>query len=100
MRADPALSHGQRLRHPGTGSGWADHDGEYITHGFKVDGQRARALPQQLHERQRELRFHPGGSNHLFADGSVRFIKDTLTIRLYVKLISMTNGEILSADAL
>jgi prepilin-type N-terminal cleavage/methylation domain-containing protein/prepilin-type processing-associated H-X9-DG protein len=42
--------------------------------------------------------FHPGGANGLFADGSVRFVKDTIPVRSVAALVTRAGGEILSAD--
>ena len=43
--------------------------------------------------------FHPGGVNALFADGSVRFIKDTISKPTWWALGTRANGEIISSDA-
>jgi prepilin-type N-terminal cleavage/methylation domain-containing protein/prepilin-type processing-associated H-X9-DG protein len=42
---------------------------------------------------------HPGGVNALFADGSVKFIKDTINRNTWWSLGTRANGEIVSADA-
>src|SRR5262249_7733014 len=42
---------------------------------------------------------HPGGANHLFVDGSVRFIKSTTNIQTYMALGTRGNGEVVSADS-
>jgi len=42
---------------------------------------------------------HPGGSNMLFTDGSVRFLKNTINIATYNALGSKSGGEVVSADA-
>jgi prepilin-type processing-associated H-X9-DG protein len=42
--------------------------------------------------------FHPGGANFLFGDGSVKFVKETVSIRVFAKLVSRSAGEIVSAD--
>jgi prepilin-type N-terminal cleavage/methylation domain-containing protein/prepilin-type processing-associated H-X9-DG protein len=41
---------------------------------------------------------HPGGVNLCFADGSVRFIKETVNIQTWWALASRGGGEVLSAD--
>ena len=42
--------------------------------------------------------FHPGGTNILIADGSVRFLKAQTPIRIIAGLVTRQGGEILSAD--
>jgi prepilin-type N-terminal cleavage/methylation domain-containing protein/prepilin-type processing-associated H-X9-DG protein len=44
--------------------------------------------------------FHPGGANFAFADGSIRFIKQTINARVYNALGSRAGGEITSSDQL
>jgi prepilin-type N-terminal cleavage/methylation domain-containing protein/prepilin-type processing-associated H-X9-DG protein len=42
--------------------------------------------------------FHPGGANVLMADGSVRFLKDSINVNTVLKLGSRAGGEITSSD--
>jgi prepilin-type N-terminal cleavage/methylation domain-containing protein/prepilin-type processing-associated H-X9-DG protein len=42
---------------------------------------------------------HPGGINLLFADGSVRFLKNSVNRATYAALGSKAGGEVVSADA-
>ncbi len=42
---------------------------------------------------------HPGGSNFLFADGSVKFLKSTINRATYAALGSRAGGEVVSADS-
>ncbi len=42
--------------------------------------------------------FHPGGSNALFVDGSVHFIKDVASVQLVAALVTRAGGEIISSD--
>jgi len=44
--------------------------------------------------------FHPGGVNTGMADGSVKFIKETINLRTHNALGSRAGGEVLSADSL
>jgi prepilin-type N-terminal cleavage/methylation domain-containing protein/prepilin-type processing-associated H-X9-DG protein len=44
--------------------------------------------------------FHPGGVNEAFADGSVHFIKNTISAPTYWAIGSRNGGEIISADQL
>jgi prepilin-type N-terminal cleavage/methylation domain-containing protein/prepilin-type processing-associated H-X9-DG protein len=43
--------------------------------------------------------FHPGGSNVLFADGSVHFIKSTISLNTWWSLGTRANGEVVSSDS-
>jgi prepilin-type processing-associated H-X9-DG protein len=40
--------------------------------------------------------FHPGGANALFADGSVHFLKQSIGIRIFARLVTRAGGEIVS----
>jgi prepilin-type N-terminal cleavage/methylation domain-containing protein/prepilin-type processing-associated H-X9-DG protein len=42
---------------------------------------------------------HPGGANFAFADGSVKFIKNSVNYATYMGLGSRAAGEVLSSDA-
>jgi prepilin-type N-terminal cleavage/methylation domain-containing protein/prepilin-type processing-associated H-X9-DG protein len=42
--------------------------------------------------------FHPGGVNVGFADGSVRFLKETMDPRIIVQLITRAGCEVISSD--
>jgi prepilin-type N-terminal cleavage/methylation domain-containing protein/prepilin-type processing-associated H-X9-DG protein len=41
---------------------------------------------------------HPGGVNMAFLDGSVRFIKNSISVTTYAALGTMAGGEVISAD--
>jgi prepilin-type N-terminal cleavage/methylation domain-containing protein/prepilin-type processing-associated H-X9-DG protein len=43
--------------------------------------------------------FHPGGANALFCDGSVHFLKDSLSVPIVAALVTRGGGEILSGDS-
>jgi len=42
---------------------------------------------------------HAGGANFLFGDGTVRFIKDSISQQTYMAIGSRDSGEVVSADA-
>jgi prepilin-type N-terminal cleavage/methylation domain-containing protein/prepilin-type processing-associated H-X9-DG protein len=42
---------------------------------------------------------HPGGANFLFGDGSVKFLKKSISMPTYNALGSRAGGEVISADA-
>ncbi len=77
------------------GAGWADYESEYITHG-------AGSLGINCHTNctngDEDYSFHPGGANKLYGDGSVRFLKETMPLRIFARLMSYNGGEIVSAD--
>ena len=43
--------------------------------------------------------FHPGGVNMLFLDGSVKFIKDSISPQPYYGIATIAGGEVISSDA-
>jgi len=42
---------------------------------------------------------HPGGANFCFADGSVRFLKNSISLVTYCALGSRAGGEVISSDS-
>ena len=42
--------------------------------------------------------FHPGGANMMMGDGSVKFIKNSLSMQTIWQIGSATGGEVVSAD--
>jgi len=43
--------------------------------------------------------FHPGGANFGFSDGSVKFLKQSISVRAYMALSTRAGGEVVSADS-
>jgi prepilin-type N-terminal cleavage/methylation domain-containing protein/prepilin-type processing-associated H-X9-DG protein len=41
---------------------------------------------------------HPGGSNFVFGDGSVRFIKSSISPKIYQHLANRADGEVIDSD--
>jgi prepilin-type N-terminal cleavage/methylation domain-containing protein len=80
-----------------TDGSWADDANEYITHGFTPDGN---SNPGPCHtnctNNNEVYSFHSGGANHVFADGSVHFIKQSMDIRIFVKLLTRAGGDIVT----
>jgi prepilin-type N-terminal cleavage/methylation domain-containing protein len=80
-----------------TDGGWADDANEYITHGYTNDGN---SNPGPCHtnctNNNEVYSFHTGGANHVFADGSVHFIKASMDIRLFVKLLTRAGDDIVT----
>ena len=42
---------------------------------------------------------HPGGVNVMMADGSVRFVKDSISPQTWMALGTRANGEIITSDS-
>jgi len=42
--------------------------------------------------------FHPGGANICFADGSVHFVRQTITIQTLAALVTAYSGEVNQGD--
>ncbi len=76
----------------GSGWGWADYNSEFYTDG---DGSRQHTNWSSNNE---VYSFHPGGANHVFADGSVHFVKQATAPSVFVWLISPNAGEVISSD--
>jgi len=43
--------------------------------------------------------YHPGGANFVFADGSVKFIKQSINTQAYMALGTRAGGEVISSDS-
>jgi prepilin-type processing-associated H-X9-DG protein len=42
---------------------------------------------------------HPGGFNAVFGDGSVRFIKTSISVNVFKALVTIAGGEVISSDS-
>jgi prepilin-type N-terminal cleavage/methylation domain-containing protein len=82
-----------------TDGGWADHNNEYIVHGFTADGS---SSPGPCHtnctNNNEVYSFHTGGAMHVFGDGSVHFIKSSMDIRLFVKFVTRSGNDVTPSD--
>jgi prepilin-type N-terminal cleavage/methylation domain-containing protein len=77
----------------GSGAGWADYNSEFYTDGDYSPNQHT-----NWSSNNEVYSFHPGGANHVFADGSVHFVKRTTAPWVFVALISPAASEVISAD--
>jgi prepilin-type N-terminal cleavage/methylation domain-containing protein len=80
------------LSNEGSGAGWADFNSEFYTDG---DGSNQHTNFSSNNE---VYAFHSGGANHVFADGSVHFVKASTAASVFTALISPNRGEVISAD--
>jgi hypothetical protein len=77
--------------------GWADHENEDITHGFTATGATSPGPCHTNCTNDNEVySFHAGGANHVFADGSVHFVKASMDIRLVVKLLTRVGDDVVT----
>ncbi len=59
----------------------------------KTEGQLGCDYGQEFHS------YHVGGANFLMVDGSVRFLKQTMDLKVFSAYLSRRGGEIISGDA-
>jgi prepilin-type processing-associated H-X9-DG protein len=84
---------------PVYGAGWADWDNGFQLHGASPDGLKTPGpCPINCTNNKGIYSFHPGGANVLFADGSVHFLKETITIRIVAAPVTRAGGEVISGD--
>jgi prepilin-type N-terminal cleavage/methylation domain-containing protein len=78
-----------------SGASWADPDNEYWTDGFDSTGTTSGG-PQVMNANSSNetYSFHSGGAMHVMGDGSVRFIRESITILEYAALVSRAGGEV------
>ncbi len=78
-----------------SGSGWADPDAEYWVDGYTIDGVTSLGPCGINCNNSNEIySFHTGGANVVFLDGSVRFLKQNISVAKIAALISRQGGEI------
>ena len=76
---------------------WADHQ-----KGFGIEGTSADGLTTvgecavNCNNAYEIYALHPGGANATMADGSVRFLKDTTSIRIVAALATRAGGEVIT----
>jgi len=82
-----------------SGAGWADEEAEFDIHGYSFDGLTVYGdCAINCYSSNEIYAFHPSGAHLLFADGSVRFVLQSVEIRIIVALATRAGNEILSAD--
>lgn len=77
-----------------SGGGWTDRDNEFITHGYTVDGLNSPGLCAVNCTNNNEIySFHPTGAQGMVGDGSVRFITDSIDIRVMGRILTRKGRE-------
>jgi len=85
---------------PGKDGSWGNPDASIVVKGFEPATSRkpGPCAINCTNERQ-VYSFHPGGANALAADGSVRFLRETLDMNTLTALVTRAGGEVIPADA-
>ncbi|HEV3165071.1 MAG TPA: DUF1559 domain-containing protein [Isosphaeraceae bacterium] len=52
----------------------------------------------QAGQNEEPFSFHPGGLNALFGDGSVRFIKNTVSLAAFRSILTLAGSDVVSSD--
>jgi prepilin-type N-terminal cleavage/methylation domain-containing protein/prepilin-type processing-associated H-X9-DG protein len=81
-----------------SGAAWADPATEIPLHGFAADGLTCPGpCPMNCTNNNEPYSFHPGGINAVFADGSVKFIGERVSIRTFAALVTANGKEVVAA---
>ncbi|MGL6076062.1 MAG: DUF1559 domain-containing protein [Fimbriiglobus sp.] len=80
--------------------GWGHHENDYGLDGAL--SKTVRTSPGNCvincHNDNETYAFHSGGANHAFVDGSVRFIRESITPQMYAALITAQGGGLTAAE--
>jgi prepilin-type N-terminal cleavage/methylation domain-containing protein/prepilin-type processing-associated H-X9-DG protein len=74
--------------------GWADPGGPFSLDGSEKDGTVPGNCPMNCSNNSEVYSFHTGGANFVFVDGSVHFIRDSITLQTLGQLITRSGGEV------
>lgn len=79
------------------GAAWADPGSGSPVHGFNKNGTIcSEACLINCTNNQEAYSFHSGGMNASFADGTVRYINEDISIVIFCALVTMAGGEVIS----
>ena len=76
---------------------WASHNKGFLIDGSQPNGYTVTPpgpCPVNCSNDNEVYSFHTGGANALMADGSVRFLRETLSLRSLTALVTRQGGEI------
>jgi prepilin-type N-terminal cleavage/methylation domain-containing protein/prepilin-type processing-associated H-X9-DG protein len=74
--------------------GWADPGAPFSLDGSEHDGSVPGNCPMNCSNNSEVYSFHTAGCNFTFADGSVHFIRDSITLTTLAQLITRAGGEV------
>jgi len=79
--------------------GWGHHENDYGLDGAVSGSSTAPGnCVINCHNDNETYAFHPGSAGHVFADGSVRFIADSITPQVYAALITAAGAGMTPAE--
>jgi prepilin-type N-terminal cleavage/methylation domain-containing protein len=80
--------------------GWGNHENDYGLDGAvsKSDRTSPGNCVINCHNNNETYSFHSGGAMHVFADGSVRFVRDSIAPQTYAALITARGGSLTVAE--
>jgi prepilin-type N-terminal cleavage/methylation domain-containing protein/prepilin-type processing-associated H-X9-DG protein len=78
--------------------GWADPNGAFSLDGATPHGDIPGDCPMNCTNNSEIYSFHTDGANLVFADGSVRFVRQSIDLCTLAKLITRAGGEIIKGD--
>jgi prepilin-type N-terminal cleavage/methylation domain-containing protein len=81
-------------------AGWGNHENSYGLDGAisKTNRGSPGNCVVNCHNDNETFAFHAGGANHVFADGSVRFVKEAISPTTYAALITARGSGMTSAE--
>jgi hypothetical protein len=80
--------------------GWGNHENDYGLDGAvsKTDRTSPGNCVINCHNDNETYSFHSGGAMHVFADGSVRFIRESISPQTYAALVTARGGSLTTAE--
>jgi prepilin-type processing-associated H-X9-DG protein len=82
-----------------TGGVWADHQKGFGIEGTSADGHTLIGeCAVNCNNAYEVYSFHSGGANAAMADGSVRFLREGISIRTLAALSTRAGGEVIAGE--
>jgi prepilin-type processing-associated H-X9-DG protein len=94
------------------GGAWAEQQNAFFLDGSTPDGilkpgpcavnctNNYCGLPTRSYDDGETYSFHTGGANLVLVDGSVRFVRANIDIRIFARLVTRADGDLATADDL